>query len=191
MSQRDIENHEVTKADQFETRKEKQFITIVRYLGTDDIVVVPDNINGVPVNQIEPLAFTTSDVRGVLLPTTITALERTFMDAPKLELVVCKGVKNIGYAAFAHCKQLKNVITSDSLIEIGESAFTECTSLGELQFNGNVIIDESIISTVFSGTSNSFWLNTRNNSPLYQLCSEAGIPTSANAAKGKIVESTQ
>jgi hypothetical protein len=40
-----------------------------------------------------------------------------------------KGVKYIGYGAFAECKKLKKIALPSSLTNIGEVAFTRCTSL--------------------------------------------------------------
>ena len=91
--------------------------TIVKYIGDDDIVTIPNIIEGIKVNAIGDSAFCSrSNIQKVTIP---------------------KGITTIGSEAFYSCKKLKIIILPDSIISIGSNAFTECVELSEAIFLGN------------------------------------------------------
>lgn len=49
------------------------------------------------------------------------------------DLELPKGLKKLGASAFEGCTKLENVILSDTLIEVGNRAFADCTSLRGVQ----------------------------------------------------------
>ena len=80
-------------------------IVLTGYEGEDDEVILPDQIEGEPVTGIDAYAFARSQMTMVWLP---------------LHL------KEVGRYAFYRCRELKKLILSDSLPEIGGGALTGC-----------------------------------------------------------------
>lgn len=70
------------------------------------------------------------------------------------------GVTNIGNYAFNKCKNLTQVILSNSLTEIGRSAFEECTSLTSIAIPNSVT---NIVTGAFSGCSSLVDINMSEN----------------------------
>lgn len=85
-------------------------IEIVQYNGNDDIVVVPDTIDGKKVKLLHADCFYGCDIKQITLPETL---------------------EYIGESAFENCFKLKKVKLSLSLKEIGRTAFynTKLTSV--------------------------------------------------------------
>lgn len=85
-------------------------ICISEYTGEEQYVVLPSDIDGIPVKEIGAFAFSESEVISVVIP---------------------EGVTNIAYAAFFECAQLEAVELPESLLVIEEWAFGD-TALKEL-----------------------------------------------------------
>lgn len=102
-------NTEPNSEDDFdwEANKDLTEITIERYKGTRNDVVIPAMIQDVPVTQIGQRAFQEKKITSVVIP---------------------EGVKVIGREAFSRCHQLVSV-TLPQNVSIGASAFGDCTSL--------------------------------------------------------------
>ena len=95
-------------------------ITITGYVGPGGNVIIPSNINGLPVTSIGELAFTSkATITTVIIPDSVTS---------------------IGYAAFNECTSLTSVTIPDSVNSIGTHAFRDCTSLT------SVIIPDGVTS---------------------------------------------
>ncbi len=84
-------------------------ITLVRYTGTEEKVVIPRTIGERKVTTIGTCCFEDNlTIKEVVLPDTI---------------------KKIDYKAFSRCKNLETINFPDSLETIGDYAFTTCHSL--------------------------------------------------------------
>ena len=79
------------------------------YIGTAEEVVIPAEVNGLPVTQIGDSAF----------------LQNTAIKS----LVIPEGVRIIGQSAFQKCYNLETVVLPRSLESIGINAFRDCRSL--------------------------------------------------------------
>lgn len=90
--------------------------TLVEYIGVNETVTLPKNVNGQ-----EYVISGFSGATNVIIP---------------------EGIKKIGYEAFAHCKSLRSVTLPSSLEEIGGYAFYECSGLESINIpNGVTKID--------------------------------------------------
>lgn len=188
ISEKDVRSHKVVDATDLEYAITDNECAIIRYFGKDDIAVIPDNINGNKVTKIEAMAFksgASGKMRGVMLPSTITKLDRTFIDSSELEVVICEGVEEIGFASFAHCGKLHTVVLGSKLKTIGESAFYNCSALETLSIDSNdAVLGKNIESTVFAGCPDSFYVNVKTDSELAKQCMEIGVAISkADAEK--------
>jgi len=108
------------------------FIGIRGYTGPYQEVVVPDEIDGMPVTVIGLEAFYgRSDLTDVILPESITTIDlNAFYGCSGLtSLVLPDGMTSIGSNAFYGCSGLTAVVVPDGVVSIGGRAFQNCTGL--------------------------------------------------------------
>ena len=87
-------------------------VTISKYSGNSEEVIVPDNIGGIPVNAIGCLAFKDcKNLVSITLPQSLTSIE---------------------FAAFYGCEKLENIRFPKSLVNTGQNLFPGCYSLKEI-----------------------------------------------------------
>lgn len=132
---------------------------LVKYLGSDEKVTVPDTVEGKTVTKIGSSAFRQTDLitgegartslKEVVLPETIEVIGTgAFKDMPVLETVnLPESLKIIGDEAFANTG-LKEISLPSHLETIGSYAFKDCGSLALLvDTDGYVIsIPDSLTS---------------------------------------------
>ncbi|MBO5447954.1 MAG: hypothetical protein J5994_01375 [Ruminococcus sp.] len=122
----DVLNHPETPAEDFEYR-DGDFVVIERYIGTDPIVVIPEQINGHPVTVVNANGFNLdSKVKGALFPSGVTELDGTFNNNEVVQIVIAKGVEKAGEYTFIGNPCLKYVDLGPNLIElIGNQFITD------------------------------------------------------------------
>lgn len=95
-------------------------------------IVVPDEIEGVPVKVIGEHAFAgVSNVTSITLPDGVTEIgKQAFSMCSKLTSVnIPSGVKEIGDEAFLNCASLNEITLPENLTSIGIRAFYGCSKL--------------------------------------------------------------
>jgi hypothetical protein len=115
-------------------------ITITRYTGAGDKVVIPGAINGLPVTVIGYHAFYfCTALTGVTIPDSVTSIgEGAFRSCLSLiNVTIPDGVISIGYNAFFNCPNLNCVTIPGSVTSIGDGAFQGCYILTRVYFHGN------------------------------------------------------
>jgi len=90
--------------------------TITAFIGSEQEVLVPPTINGVPVTSIESTAFMGASVVSVIIP---------------------EGVTSVIGNAFGFCSQLEMVTFPTSLTQLIDYAFTSTPALSAVYFAGN------------------------------------------------------
>ena len=101
-------------------------IAISKYKGSEDNVVIPESINGMPVTTLGngSSAIFGSDVYYVTLPEGITRIsDKAFENTDIFYITIPEGVTSIGNDAFAGCYGLTSVEIPNSVTEIGSNAF--------------------------------------------------------------------
>ncbi len=103
-------------------------VTITGYKGNADTVVIPDEINGMAVTGIGDRAFNGSDLSGVVLPETLTAIgEGAFVNNYNLkEVTIPKSVKTIkdgAFGCFSH-NYIDHEVSPDEFMEYRYDDFT-------------------------------------------------------------------
>ncbi len=152
------EDYEEEKEEKIDTKKDyvsgdyiyryttKKEIRIIKYMGSDKNVVVPEKISGNPVIRIELAAFCPdysydnsssynqydnpecANIESITLPDTITQINKY---------------------AFYRCKNLKSIKLPENLRDIGIGAFSLCSSLESLEFPNQLV---AIGNSAFYGT---------------------------------------
>ncbi len=110
---------------------ENQFYEIAAYTGTDSVVVIPDEIDGIPVKRIGTGAFSGTDVTEVVIPEGVQAIDyAAFRNAHKLKSVnIPDGIETIEAETFVNCTSLESITLPDSVTSIGMQAFCDCNAL--------------------------------------------------------------
>ena len=134
-------------ASDFEYKKSEDgdSILITKYVGASENVVIPAEIDGLPVKTIYSVgenatervgAFQNSSIKSVVIPDSVTSIgSNAFMDCSSLtEVKVSKKLKSIGYNSFENCVSLKKIDLSETVLtHIGDFAFNGCTSLSTVK----------------------------------------------------------
>ncbi|MBD5530671.1 MAG: leucine-rich repeat domain-containing protein [Lachnospiraceae bacterium] len=89
-------------------------VRILAYLGDEEIVFVPEKLDGMEVTVIGSGAFSGKSVME--------------------QVLLSSGVKEIEEEAFAYCSRLQYIIMGDQVSSIGTEAFAYCPSLEEIRF---------------------------------------------------------
>lgn len=112
------------------------YIKIVGYNLNDaqpgDVIVVPDNVDDVPVTTIAASAFAGKDILGeIIIPDSVTTIENAAFNGCKdLKVVVIPdSVTYIGESAFQNCESLEYVVIGNGVKTIGDIAFKDCPAL--------------------------------------------------------------
>jgi hypothetical protein len=115
-------------------------IQITRYDGTNNAVVVPSSINGLPVTSIAQWTFTCRNVTSVSLPESITNIgDAAFESSLYLtNLTIPSAVTHLGNGVFDQCWSLTGISFPTNLMTIGDQAFQDCRSLTCLTFPATV-----------------------------------------------------
>ena len=114
----DYEKSDLSLSYQFELKSDGYYI--VKYLGNERSIELPDYYNGIPVTGIADVAY--GEKEGV------------FYDRDILQVKLGKNIKYLGRGAFRECDSLEKVIFNDSLETINSYAFYNCSSLDEFDF---------------------------------------------------------
>jgi hypothetical protein len=109
---------------------ESRTITITKYSGPINNLIIPEDINGIPVTIIGKNAFAQSSVTTVVLPAGLKAIEdQAFWYSNITALVIPESVESIGKQAFSFCKSLMTVTLPENIQTIREFAFMDCPKL--------------------------------------------------------------
>lgn len=118
----------------FEANKEFTEITIYRYDGKTNNVVIPSEIEGIPVTAIDsffaPLTNPTK-IKSVIIPDTVKRIgKEAFSQCTELKTVkLSNNLETIGRLAFFMDDKLEIIVFPESLKVIDENAFAGCKSL--------------------------------------------------------------
>lgn len=158
-------------------------VTIVKYIGTDDNVKVPSEIEGKPVDVIGKSSFTSSAVtdvelpdsvkkigksafagsslKNIVLPDSLNEVGELAFDGSSIENITVPGsVKKIKFTAFKNCRELKSVTINSGVKEIGNEAFYDCDKLKDLKLPDSL---ECIGESAFSGCNEMTEVTIPNN----------------------------
>lgn len=94
------------------------YVAITKYIGTEQDVQIPENIDGIPVIEIADTAFFANEkLRSVEIP---------------------EGIQFIGASTFEGCRFLTEIRLPSTLMEIGKKVFCDCSALPYIEIPQNV-----------------------------------------------------
>lgn len=149
-------------------------IRIDSYTGSDDIVVIPGEIDGKPVVEIAVYTFANdSTVRGVVIPKTVKRIKELFVNNINLEIVIAEGLEEAGYLTFGNCFNVREIILGDDVTRLGEFAFGVCTALERIYIPSDTM--EEIHEYAFFDSKN-VTIYGKAGSDIETFANEQGIP---------------
>ena len=107
-------------------------ITITGYTGPGGAVVIPSEINGLPVSGIGASAFEGNDsLVSITIPDSVTAFgDSVFAYCHNLTSITIPGsVTNLGASTFQECDSLASATIPSGVTSIGDGVFSSCTSM--------------------------------------------------------------
>ena len=125
----------VTAEAQFTYEFTNGSITITGYTGPGGAVVIPGDVNGVPVTDIGDWAFSgCTSLTSITLPSSLTSIqESAFNFCTNLASVtIPNSVTSIGEDAFFGCTSLSSITIPNGVSSIQDGVFFECTSLASV-----------------------------------------------------------
>ena len=125
-----VEQHENFDINIYDT-----YAVIKKYKGEDSEVVIPKEINKIPITEIGDNAFKENkNIEKLIIPSSITTIGKyAFYGCTSLKTIeFSQGLLNIGKLAFSSCKGLENLNLPNTLKIIDEFAFSECSSLKKI-----------------------------------------------------------
>jgi len=112
-------------ADDFEYRKEQNKITITGYKGSSKAVIIPEQINKLPVTKIGYQAFAFNHLTSVSIPGSVTQIDTgAFYNNRLTSISLPESLISIGEIAFSF-NSITSVTIPDSVKTVGTEAFSE------------------------------------------------------------------
>ena len=142
---------------------------LIRYLGTEDAVTIPNELDGHPITRLRGNPFLQygddGAIFGVLSCTVsvsadhpcLTTVDGLLVSKEDGKLIYCspategacvipQGITVIGDLAFLQCDKLTAVTIPEGVMSIGGLAFDECSALERVTIPGSVSVISSLIS---------------------------------------------
>ena len=106
-------------------------LRILEYLKDEEIVTIPNEIDGIPVSKIEKGAFINKKARKVIFSENVREMNReTFVDCPNLEEVVFNdGFESMTRKSFSNCPSIKTVHLPKSCYKFSYASFYNCDGI--------------------------------------------------------------
>lgn len=135
----------------FEYRIEENSVTIVKYIGNDTEIVIPEQIEGTQVTSIGAYAFVNQRrIKKIQFP---------------------HGLQRIESHAFYDCRGLEHVILADTVTDIFDGAFKNCDSLHYVELH----LYEGVLTSIKSileefGQEITLWLTYHMENHIQKAC---------------------
>lgn len=138
------EEYVATSVEDFEYTIEAGEAIITGYVGKEEHVVIPAEIDGAPVTVIGEEAFSSCiHLKEIVIPDSVTTIEKWAFESSGLTTIsIPDSVTKVDMEAFLYCTNLKEVYLSANLEILEENLFFGCTSLSTIVLPKNLMIIE-------------------------------------------------
>lgn len=121
-------------------RRSEKGLTLTACYGMDGQIVLPDEIEGIPITEIAPYAFSDGkeaedDLVFVSNEMSLCKERKRLKTTDIKEIRLPFGVREIGRYAFYRCRNLEKMILSDEILDIGGGALTGCRGIREVEIH--------------------------------------------------------
>lgn len=116
-------------------------VEIIRYVGTDNKVVIPNTIDCRKVTSISSIYSDSKDkIESIVIPDGVKSIGRNaFSHLNSLcSVIIPESVQTIGDYAFYNCTKLSSIVIPDGVTSIGEYAFDRCETLESITLSSSV-----------------------------------------------------
>lgn len=138
-------SNSVSNNFKYDLASDRESILITKYNGTDAQIIVPSEIEGLPVSEIAAKAFKDNKtIESVVIPDTVRKINAScFSNCENLKNVtISKNIKEIPAYCFSKCINLQNIDLPEGLEKIGKAAFSWCSSLNNITIPSTVTVLE-------------------------------------------------
>ena len=129
-------------------RIHRDHAVVIEKISNVEDVVIPNNIENIPVTGIEKNALYGSKyTKSLILPNNLVSIRYcSFYNITKIEeVIIPASVRIIDRSAFNQCTNLKNVIIESGCTHIGYRAFANCSKLAAIYVPATVVyIDDEV-----------------------------------------------
>ena len=119
-------------------QKSQKGLILTGCYGVDGRIILPDEIEGIPIVEIAPYAFSEgkeskNDLVYLSEDAGFLKERKRLKTADITEIRLPFGIREIGKYAFYRCRNLEKLILSDEILEIGGGALTGCRGIREVE----------------------------------------------------------
>lgn len=150
-------------------------VELLRYLGSSEIVVIPETWNGKEIISIASYVFSNnSTVKAIRLSDSIKTLQfGAFGMNTNLEMFVSgTGLEEIGESAFQGCTNLKVVVLNEGLVKLDKFSLNGLKSLVSIEIPATV---SDIHETAFYAAAEGFTIIGEAGSYVEEFATSVGI----------------
>ncbi len=156
-----LANEEIKNNSDYEYSIMGDKVKLIKYIGKAENVVIPSEIDGLPVISIGEAFRWCYTVKSIKIPNTITSIDDSAFQSCSFESVeIPNSVTSIGNNAFSWCYSLRIVTIPNSVTTIGDFAFEGC-------YLDEINVSSSVTNIGKAALSGCFNINVDNNNKNY------------------------
>ena len=112
----------------YEISRNGTYAEVVGYTGSNSIIKIAEEYNGLPVKNICTNVFARTSASAVIIPDSVTSVRQNAFYASNIKIVVFgEGIELIEDCAFISCRSLHTLSLPNKPIDISDSAFSLCS----------------------------------------------------------------
>ena len=125
----------------YQLSEDGQYAVLVAYLGTEENVAFPEQLDGIPVAAVgNAMCVCNEVITNLVIPGSVRYIgTNAFANCRNLKSVVLQeGVTSLGTCCFGGCTELEKIVFPESLEVVSDFVFANCLKLQEIAFGRNL-----------------------------------------------------